>query len=91
MTRLLIPLNQLVNPPRIAADGRSKLGRAVPGTADAADLKVGTTTVDTTIGDTKIVDTMDVVPGFHPALLSLIHVVTPANTSLNAASSSPIA
>ena len=36
MTRLLIPLNQLVNLPCIAADSRPKLRRPVPG--DAADL-----------------------------------------------------
>src|SRR5687768_3488799 len=41
-----------------------------------ADLKVGTTYI---------------VPGFGPATLWLAHVVAPANTSLNAASSSPIA
>ena len=56
MTRLLIPLNQLVNLPCIAADSRPKLRRAVPGTAGTADLKVGTTTVDTSthVADTHV-------------------------------------
>ena len=53
MTRLLIALNQLVDPPRIAPDSRPKLRRA--------------------------------------PTRGLLHVVTPANTSLNAASSNPSA
>ena len=68
MTRLLIPLNQLVNPPRVSADSRPKLRRP-PG--DTADLKVGTTNVGTTnVGSTRVAGTGYVVPGFSPARLT---------------------